>query len=135
MTLPPLRERAEDIELLAEHMALQMTQELKRDVFSGFTPRALQALQEYDWPGNVRELKNVVERAVYRTTDPDQAIDEIVFDPFRLALAPARRAPTAEPAGTKSVPPALPHPHRLRWPRRMALTISSITFGVSSTTC
>jgi psp operon transcriptional activator len=95
VTLPPLRERPEDIELLAEYMALQMTKELKREVFAGFTPRALQALQEYDWPGNIRELKNVVERAVYRAADPGQPIDEIVFDPFASPWRPAAAAATA----------------------------------------
>jgi psp operon transcriptional activator len=99
ITLPPLRERPEDIELLAEHMALQMTKELKRDVFSGFTEHALAQLQDYDWPGNVRELKNVVERAVYRATDPDLPIDEIVFDPFASPWRPPRPpAPAASPA-------------------------------------
>jgi psp operon transcriptional activator len=107
VTLPPLRERMEDIELLADHMALQMTKELKRDVFSGFSPRALQALQGYDWPGNVRELKNVIERAVYRCTDPDQPIDEIVFDPFASPWRPQPAGP-AKPAAT--VPAAAPQP-------------------------
>jgi psp operon transcriptional activator len=105
VTLPPLRERGpEDIELLAEHMALQMTKELKRGVFSGFTPRALRALQDYDWPGNIRELKNVVERAVYRATDPDQPIDEIVFDPFASPWRPAAAAGASEPAPTPAAP-------------------------------
>jgi psp operon transcriptional activator len=101
ITLPPLRERLEDIEILADHMALQMTKELKRDVFSGFSPRALELLREHDWPGNVRELKNVVERAVYRTTDPSQPIDEIVFDPFASPwrpVAPVPRPASAAPA-------------------------------------
>jgi psp operon transcriptional activator len=95
VTLPPLRERVEDIELLAEHMALQMTKELKRGLFSGFTKGALAALQAYDWPGNIRELKNVVERAVYRLADPEQAIDEIVFDPFASPWRPAAPKPAA----------------------------------------
>ena len=110
VTLPPLRERLEDIELLADHMALQMTKELKRDVFSGFSPRALLALQDYDWPGNVRELKNVVERAVYRCTDPDQPIDEIVFDPFaspwRPQAVPAKPAPAVPAAAQQPTAPA-----------------------------
>jgi psp operon transcriptional activator len=96
VTLPPLRERPEDVELLAEHMALQMTKELKRDFFPGFTAGALQALQAYDWPGNIRELKNVVERAVYRATEPDQPIDEIVFDPFASPWRPLS-APAPKP--------------------------------------
>lgn len=99
VTLPPLRERgAEDIDLLAEHYALQMTKELKRAVFSGFSPRALAALQDYDWPGNIRELKNVVERAVYRVADPDRPIDEIVFDPFASPWRPAVPVGPAPPA-------------------------------------
>jgi psp operon transcriptional activator len=106
VTLPPLRERLEDIELLADHMALQMTKELKRDVFSGFTPRALQALQDYDWPGNIRELKNVVERAVYRTTEPDQPIDEITFDPFASPWRPSS-APVPKPAAVVAAPASL----------------------------
>ena len=106
VTLPPLRERLEDIELLADHMALQMTKELKRDVFSGFTPRALQALHDYDWPGNIRELKNVVERAVYRTTDPDQPIDEITFDPFASPWRPLA-TPAPKPAAVAAAPASL----------------------------
>jgi psp operon transcriptional activator len=115
VTLPPLRERAEDIELLAEHMALQMTKEMKRDVFAGFSPRALEALQEHDWPGNIRELKNVVERAVYRATDPEQPIDDIVFDPFASPWRPAAPAtpmaapPAAAPAAPSIPAPAAPH--------------------------
>ncbi|MGQ9425691.1 phage shock protein operon transcriptional activator [Gilvimarinus sp. F26214L] len=82
ITLPPLRERREDIMLLAEFFALGMVKEMEREYFPGFSPRAAAQLQAFDWPGNVRELKNVVERAVYRTADPDQPIDQIVFDPF-----------------------------------------------------
>jgi len=108
VTLPPLRERPEDIELLADHMALQMTRELKREVFAGFTARALQALQDYDWPGNIRELRNVVERAVYRTTDPDQPIDEIVFDPFASPWRPLSAA--APKPATIAAPVAAPSP-------------------------
>lgn len=81
ITLPPLRERAEDIMLLAEHFAVNMANELKRELFPGFSDSARTILMEYEWPGNVREIKNVVERAVYRN-EPDGLIDEIVLDPF-----------------------------------------------------
>jgi psp operon transcriptional activator len=50
VTLPPLRHRPEDLELLAEHMALEMTKELKRDVFPGFTQRAIDALRPMTGP-------------------------------------------------------------------------------------
>lgn len=81
ITLPPLRERAEDILLLAEHFAVNMANELKRELFPGFSDSATKILMEHDWPGNVRELKNVVERAVYRN-DPNDLVEEIVLDPF-----------------------------------------------------
>ena len=81
ITLPPLRERAEDILLLAEHFAVNMANELKRELFPGFSESATKILMEHDWPGNVRELKNVVERAVYRN-EPNDLVEEIVLDPF-----------------------------------------------------
>lgn len=88
LTLPPLRERPEDVEALAEHFALRMAQELHRDIFPGFTRRAMDELLRHDWPGNVRELKNVVERALYRS-DPGRKIDRIILDPFASPWRPA----------------------------------------------
>jgi DNA-binding NtrC family response regulator len=61
--LPPLRERREDIEPLAEHFLRQHSERYRRGVM-GFTPQALDALREHAWPGNVRELDHVIERAV-----------------------------------------------------------------------
>jgi Nif-specific regulatory protein len=61
--LPPLRERREDIPLLASHFAAQTSRRLGRPV-AGFTPEARASLLRYDWPGNVRELANAVERAI-----------------------------------------------------------------------
>lgn len=55
--LPPLRQRKEDILLLAEYYAIKMCRELSFDYFVGFSPKAEQALLDYQWPGNVRELK------------------------------------------------------------------------------
>src|SRR5262249_30306329 len=66
ITVPPLRERKEDILLLAEHFALGMVRELRGDFFPGFAPTAREALLRHPWPGNVRELKNAVERSVAR---------------------------------------------------------------------
>jgi psp operon transcriptional activator len=79
--LPPLRERKEDIALLANHFAIRMAHELEREEVPRFSDDALSALQEYTWPGNVRELKNVVERAVYRSDS--SLISEIIFNPFQ----------------------------------------------------
>jgi transcriptional regulator with GAF, ATPase, and Fis domain len=61
--LPPLRQRREDIPLLAEHFVQHISSALGRDV-SGISAAALKLLIAYDWPGNVRELENVIERAI-----------------------------------------------------------------------
>jgi psp operon transcriptional activator len=79
--LPPLRERKGDILLLANHFAARMAFELGRKEIPRFSDEAAASLESYAWPGNVRELKNLVERAVYRSTSP--LIKEIEFDPFR----------------------------------------------------
>ena len=63
IAVPPLRERKEDIELLALHFLEQYSQELNKDV-RGIGKGALEMMINYDWPGNVRELENVIERAV-----------------------------------------------------------------------
>jgi DNA-binding NtrC family response regulator len=61
--IPPLRERREDIQPLADHFLKHFATELRRAIKS-FSPEAVKALQEYRWPGNVRELENTIERAV-----------------------------------------------------------------------
>jgi transcriptional regulator with GAF, ATPase, and Fis domain len=63
VTLPSLRERREDIPLLASHFAALFSRKLGRRV-AGFTPEARACLLRYGWPGNVRELANAIERAV-----------------------------------------------------------------------
>jgi len=63
LSLPPLRERREDIPLLARHFLAKYATEFNRPV-TGFTSEAIQTLMTYDWPGNVRELEHIVERAV-----------------------------------------------------------------------
>jgi psp operon transcriptional activator len=102
VTIPPLRERVEDIPLLADHFARAMTRELGRDSFPGFTSTALARLAAHSWPGNVRELKNVVERSLYRWPRPEVPVDEVVFDPFasphRSAAAMVVPAPRPAPA-------------------------------------
>ena len=86
--VPPLRARPEDIHALAYHFAVNVTSELKRPFFPGFTADAQAALLAYEWPGNVRELKNAVERSVYRSDDPEAPIDTVLFDPFASPYAP-----------------------------------------------
>nr|AWJ66434.1 Psp operon transcriptional activator [uncultured bacterium] len=97
ITLPPLRERRDDILVLAEHFAIQMARELDYELFSGFTEQARKTLLDYHWPGNVRELKNVIERSVYRIGSGHLPVSDIVIDPFhspyRPAAAPHRETP------------------------------------------
>src|SRR5215472_10171790 len=106
VTVPALRERAEDIPLLAEHFARGMTRELGREVFQGFTAAALDQLTAYRWPGNVRELKNVVERSLYRWPRPAAAINDIVFDAFASPHRPAARTAAPPPSADEPASPA-----------------------------
>lgn len=92
ITLPPLRERREDIMLLAEHFAIQMARELSFELFSGFTERAKKVLTDYHWPGNIRELKNVIERSVYRLGSGAIPLDQIILDPFASPWRPQAAA-------------------------------------------
>src|SRR5690606_9850285 len=106
ITMPPLRARAEDILVLAEHFAVGMVKELNGEYFHGFSSNVERMLLAHDWPGNVRELKNVIERAVYQS--PDHQITRLVFNPFespyRLSQksvpAPAAHTPAAAQAGS-----------------------------------
>ena len=110
LTLPPLREREEDILLLAEHFAINMAKELERELFSGFSNAVREQLEQYDWPGNVRELKNVIERCVYRT-EPGELVDEVVFDPFASPFRPGPNTPATDnddPQPANSGPQAFP---------------------------
>ena len=102
ITLPPLRERREDIMLLAHHFAMNMVSELGEDYFPGFAAEAQQALLGYGWPGNVRELKNVVERCVYRNPDPDSEVEEIILDPFESPFRPTADNPPSPAELTKT---------------------------------
>jgi psp operon transcriptional activator len=96
ITLPPLRERLDDILVLAEHFAINMARELEFELFSGFTEKAKRALLEYHWPGNIRELKNVVERSVYRCNNPHLPVHELVIDPFESPYRPSKRIKTQD---------------------------------------
>ena len=94
--VPPLRARPDDINTLAYHFAVNVTKELRRPFFPGFTADAKAALLSYGWPGNVRELKNAIERSVYRSDAPEQPINHILFDPFASPYNPAPPPEVAE---------------------------------------
>ncbi|MCB2112856.1 MAG: phage shock protein operon transcriptional activator [Parvularculaceae bacterium] len=85
---PPLRERREDIPLLAAHFAGAIAREIGVQ-FSGFTPKALAAFLSHHWPGNVRELKNAAERSFHRwiSMGASGPVDEVSIDPFAKTVA------------------------------------------------
>jgi Nif-specific regulatory protein len=93
LTMPALRDRREDIPLLARHFAAKHSQRAARRI-AGLSPEALACLNAYDWPGNVRELENAIERAVVLgTTDliRPEDLPETVLD--------AASAPSDPPGG------------------------------------
>ena len=108
---PPLRERREDIPLLAAHFATAMGAELGAP-FPGLAPQAVNALQHYHWPGNVRELKNAAERAMFHWAREAKTaqIESITIDPFENAVLSERSqqttrvaAPAPETNSTRTV--------------------------------
>ncbi len=79
ITLPPLRQRRDDIPLLVEHFIGKYNREFNRKV-KGFSAGATAALYQYDWPGNVRELENVIERAVALAQGENISLRELPLD-------------------------------------------------------
>lgn len=114
ITVPPLRERVEDILPLANAFAIQMASELKWSYFPGFSPRASSALLRNHWPGNVRELKNTIERTVYRANDPEQPITRIAIDPFDSPFRLVETKSAAQQLPAKQKSPLLPTDLRQR---------------------
>ncbi len=82
ITLPPLRVREGDIDVLADYFGRRMAAEIGWEAWPGFADHVRRQLDEHPWPGNVRELRNVVERSVYRWADWEQPIAHVQFDPF-----------------------------------------------------
>ena len=79
LTVPPLRERREDIPLLVDHFVQKYKREFGKAV-RGISPGALPVLLDYDWPGNVRELENIIERSVALATGPVISLRDLPLD-------------------------------------------------------
>ncbi len=86
ITLPPLRVREGDVQVLAEFFGRRMASELRWEKWPGFADHVGEQFEKHLWPGNVRELRNVVERAVYRWGNANQPIAHVVFDPFEKSV-------------------------------------------------
>jgi psp operon transcriptional activator len=104
LVVPPLRQRREDILLLANSFAVRMAVELGREQIPQFTNGAMRVLESYSWPGNIREIKNTVERAVYRSDS--LKIAEIVLDPFRSPDEPVTAGPAAAQSDARQRSPS-----------------------------
>jgi two-component system nitrogen regulation response regulator GlnG len=86
ITLPPLRERGDDLDLLAEHFVRSCSRDLKKDVHS-ISPEGIELLRGYSWPGNVRELQSVIKQSLLHATGP---VLLPAFLPKRLSGEPAQ---------------------------------------------
>ena len=110
IALPPLRERKEDIRLLALHFLNRGNQRYQRNVI--LTPEALDILEGYPWPGNIRQLENVIERAVIMSDDDIIAVSQlqtILSEEADIAIESYNRFSTAHGGrGFYSPLPALP---------------------------
>ena len=95
--LPPLRERKEDIPLLAQHFLKKFALENQKEV-TGFSPDATDFLLKYEWPGNVRELENAIERAVILAQNSNIEITDLPRQnlPLARSASPGKKLKEAE---------------------------------------
>ncbi|MFZ2445005.1 MAG: sigma-54 dependent transcriptional regulator [Syntrophobacteraceae bacterium] len=87
LDIPPLRERLEDIPVLAEHFLRLYAEETGKHL-GGFTQKAIDLLTSYPWPGNIRELRNVIERAVVIARGRVIGAEELTFLTPRAGVGP-----------------------------------------------
>jgi transcriptional regulator with GAF, ATPase, and Fis domain len=88
ITLPSLRERREDIPLLAQHLANRFARAMPKPV-RPIPDSVARALQQYDWPGNIRELENVIQRAIILSPDGVMSVNDISLSSAKPATASA----------------------------------------------
>jgi formate hydrogenlyase transcriptional activator len=86
VTVPPLRERREDIPLLVQYFLSKFSQRMKKNIAS-VPPEGMKALCNYSWPGNIRELEHVIERAVILSPGPELRVP--AFEPVSTENAPS----------------------------------------------
>jgi DNA-binding NtrC family response regulator len=128
LTIPPLRERAEDIPLLARHFMKRFAQEENRAGLKHITREAEALLCAYDWPGNIRQLENAIFRAVVLAEGDELTIDEFPqiaaqMDGFALDAVERTLAPPL-------APDAAMHPaHAARQLRPEPAPVPATTYG------
>jgi formate hydrogenlyase transcriptional activator len=107
ITMPPLRDRIDDIPALARHFAARYSRRMGRPV-PAIPEAAMQALQHWHWPGNIRELQNVIERAVILTSGPSLQLPYQDLQPkVRRAAAGPKPATTLKDAERDTILRAL----------------------------
>jgi two-component system, NtrC family, response regulator AtoC len=89
--IPPLRERREDIPLLAEHFIAKFNERLKKQIVS-ISPEAVAELVGYNWPGNIRELENLMERTILFCEGPEIGVSDLPPEIVGAAPTPASAA-------------------------------------------
>jgi Nif-specific regulatory protein len=104
LRVPALRERREDVPLLAAHFLERYTREFGREI-AGFSQPALELLKAYDWPGNVRELENEVQRAVIQAEAETIIGPELLSSRLRQANSAAEDSPITDGADDSSQSP------------------------------
>jgi formate hydrogenlyase transcriptional activator len=122
ISLPPLRERREDIPALVEHFVEIFSRRMGRHI-RDIPPETIAALSSYSWPGNIRELQNLVERAVILAQDGILAPDCVFRSPLSTSVVPIASSPSP---GTTTEPAA---PMTLRDSERMLVFHALQTTG------
>ena len=123
IAVPPLRDRASDIALLAAFFTASLARKLGKPI-KGFNARCMERLMRYAWPGNVRELQNVVERAAILSPGPVLELEGILL----AGEAPAGGDPTGPPIAP--APPARDHDRLEEVERSHILSVLKTTGGV-----
>jgi DNA-binding NtrC family response regulator len=129
IAVPPLRERREDIPLLAGHFVRRYSLQFNKHV-EGLTPEAMAALVEYSWPGNVRELQNVIERLVALAEEPVIGLNDLSLDlllpDHRLRVREADALPLKQATEEFERQIVMRVLERVRWNRSEAARILGI---------
>ena len=103
ITVPPLRERREDIPVLAEHFAQTQAQEMDKQL-RGFAAETMQLLVNHNWPGNVRELENIIQRAILMETSDRLRADNPAFHEIRPSLLDSASSFSSVESSPKIIP-------------------------------
>ena len=85
LNLPPLRERTDDVKLLANHFLQKLTQKYRKKI-DGFSKEAINAMKAYQWPGNIREIEHIIERAVIITDNEQIEVTDLHFSTKKAAI-------------------------------------------------